>query len=792
MDEVFFKSALPAQDSFVLDDTSLALPAEPSARSSTKLDSNDRSLRVHQQVQLTLARRARKPVSNGGVHLQKSTAKSFDAADGLLPNMKVNGLSFTNRSLSSSHIRRPSRRVEVSPPPSPGLSRGRFSYSIHRFGTCTLPGPGQSHRVNTLQDSDTFRRYAFSEAPRGTLPHASTSAYGSFRQRSLRQIAGQQPLFANAAFQQSGAYGSHWNRNQSIVKKERRTMQGKSCDVMPGAALPGAAQHDEGLSWLAQVRNDDLGLRRLNSYPPSVTSMEVDMGRQMEEELPIQPIQAQTVTTLKSENKPPEMTLERAVSLLSQDDEETLICAASHIQNQCFKSTDAKRMVYYLRGIGKLLQLLHNDNEEVQRVAAGSLRNVVYQSNENKMEVKENEGLATILSALKSSRDVETRRQLTGLLWNLSSHDLLKERLSKEALNILTQSVLVPSSGISEGENPKDDLLADTEVFHYATGCLRNLSSAGPDGRKAMRDCENLIDSLVYYVRGTIADYKTDDKSTENCVCILHNLSYQVEAELPKKYTKALTESRQNLAHRPKTVSCFPSRSAKITEHLERQSPLLEEKANPRGIEWLWSAITIRMYLSLIARSVRHYTQEAAIGALQNITAGNGAVSEAIAFTIVQRENGLQHVKKMLQEGESDVKRTAVSLIRNLSRYQELHPDIVNQVLPEVAGMLPNDDTSTDLPTEVTASLCHILINLSQSDMQHVRAIVNQGALPKIINISSRDNGYGPSRAGQAACVLLHTMWKYSDLHGAYKKCGYRKTDFVNTRTTKAVNSGRN
>lgn len=67
MDEVFFKSALPAQDSFVLDDTSLALPAEPSARSSTKLDSNDRSLRVHQQVQLTLARRAKKPVSNGNV-----------------------------------------------------------------------------------------------------------------------------------------------------------------------------------------------------------------------------------------------------------------------------------------------------------------------------------------------------------------------------------------------------------------------------------------------------------------------------------------------------------------------------------------------------------------------------------------------------------------------------------------------------------------------------------------------------------------------------------------------------
>lgn len=65
----------------------------------------------------------------------------------------------------------------------------------------------------------------------------------------------------------------------------------------------------------------------------------------------------------------------------------------------------------------------------------------------------------------------------------------------------------------------------------------------------------------------------------------------------------------------------------------------------------------------------------------------------------------------------------------------------MKQVLPEVVAMLPNDDTGTDLPNEVTASLCHILTNLSQSDRQNVRAIVNEGALPKILNISNKDNG---------------------------------------------------
>lgn len=65
----------------------------------------------------------------------------------------------------------------------------------------------------------------------------------------------------------------------------------------------------------------------------------------------------------------------------------------------------------------------------------------------------------------------------------------------------------------------------------------------------------------------------------------------------------------------------------------------------------------------------------------------------------------------------------------------------VTQVLPDVVEMLPNDDTGTELPTEVTASLCYTLINLSQRNTQHVRAAVDLGALHKIVSISTKDNG---------------------------------------------------
>ena len=68
-----------------------------------------------------------------------------------------------------------------------------------------------------------------------------------------------------------------------------------------------------------------------------------------------------------------------------------------------------------------------------------------------------------------------------------------------------------------------------------------------------------------------------------------------------------------------------------FSQDLNHEPHLLEEKSNPRGIEWLWSPISIRMFLSVMARSKRHLTQEAAIEALQNMTAGNGEVRNGIA-----------------------------------------------------------------------------------------------------------------------------------------------------------------
>ena len=77
---------------------------------------------------------------------------------------------------------------------------------------------------------------------------------------------------------------------------------------------------------------------------------------------------------------------------------------------------------------------------------------------------------------------------------------------------------------------------------------FRNVSSAGDYGRKKLRECEGLVDSVLYTVKKAIEKANIDNKSVENCVCVLRNLSYRAqEVEDPnydKKAVLPLGESR--------------------------------------------------------------------------------------------------------------------------------------------------------------------------------------------------------------------------------------------------------
>ncbi|XP_066524604.1 plakophilin-2 isoform X2 [Hoplias malabaricus] len=784
-ESLYVRTVLSSKDSGKAVDSSLALPSEDRSPRGVSRSVSERRGRVEQQVQLTLSRKGKRTPLTGSLsssHLTSTTPFWNGSVKDYIAHP------YCSSSYASDSFK-PTRRVDVSDSVKVPQVNGDYAalkYGSFRRGSrwgsaaFTLPAMRSVYTADRLQGPASSHHYARSEKLQ------STQRFISGRSATLhlpRKPVVEHDMLDDVFLPE----GSPLRLEHHQIFSEWQNLQRSRSH--PGQQLFGS----QDLSWLvcdAQER------QKMATEHRSQTTSKFNAGGNTNGVATVKKPVTSQIARVESMGgkKSTEMTLKAAVQSLTQENTERQVTAAKYIQNQCFSSAAAKRNLLRLGGIPKLLELLSCESVELQEAAAGALRNTVFDDSDNKMEVHKSNGIHMILHLLKASREVEIRRQVTGLLWNLSSHDMLKEQLCKDVVKPITDGVLVPCSGVSEGEDPKLEMLADSEVFLNATGCLRNVSSAGPNGRKAMRDCDRLIDSLVYYIRGTIADHKPDDKALENCVCILHNLTYRFESELPEALRPVLQESGQSLPLEPHTPGCFSIKSTKIAEtdnHTDSDLLLLEEQGNPIGAEWLWSAITVRMYLSLVAISKRQLTLEASLGAMQNLTAGTAGVSQAVAHIIVQKENGLQQVKTILEE-EEKVRRVALCLLRNLSRFKELHTDIIKQVLPELVDILPTSDTTSEQPVEIT-SVCHILNNLSQASVQNADAVFNKGVLPRIIKINTKDhrNNNRPTSVGQASANLLQTLWKHSELHGKYKKAGYRKADFINNKTAKTVNSAR-
>ncbi|MEQ2263466.1 Catenin delta-2 [Xenotaenia resolanae] len=102
-----------------------------------------------------------------------------------------------------------------------------------------------------------------------------------------------------------------------------------------------------------------------------------------------------------------------------------------------------------------------------------------------------------------------------GVLWNLSSCDALKMPIIQDALAVLTNSVIIPHSSWDSSPGHHDDRklhLHTSQVLRNATGCLRNVSSAGEEARRRMRECDGLTDALLYVIQISLGSSEIDSK----------------------------------------------------------------------------------------------------------------------------------------------------------------------------------------------------------------------------------------------------------------------------------------
>ncbi|XP_040922287.1 catenin delta-2 [Toxotes jaculatrix] len=486
--------------------------------------------------------------------------------------------------------------------------------------------------------------------------------------------------------------------------------------------------------------------------------------------------------------------------------------AAAYLQHLCFGDNKIKAEIRRQGGIQLLVDLLDHRMSEVHRSACGALRNLVYgkANDENKVALKNCGGIPALVRLLRKTGDVEIRELVTGVLWNLSSCDALKMPIIQDALAVLTNSVIIPHSNWDSSPNHHDDRklhLHTSQVLRNATGCLRNVSSAGEEARRRMRECDGLTDALLYVIQTSLGSSEIDSKTVENCVCILRNLSYRLAAETSHGQQGGLEELDNLLCDANgrdgESSGCWGKKKKKKkgADQWDGVGPFPDTAEPPKGVQMLWHPTIVKPYLTLLSECSNPDTLEGAAGALQNLAAGSWKWSVYIRAA-VRKEKGLPILVELLRIDNDKVVCAVATALRNMAldiRNKEL---IGKYAMRDLIHRLPGGSSSSNNNTassgssgttgppskamsdDTVTAICCALHEVITKNMENAKALRDAGGIEKLIGIARSKGDKHSAKVVKAASQVLSSMWQYRDLRSLYKKDGYSQYHFVGSAST--------
>ncbi|XP_075688613.1 splicing regulator ARVCF isoform X3 [Rhinoderma darwinii] len=470
--------------------------------------------------------------------------------------------------------------------------------------------------------------------------------------------------------------------------------------------------------------------------------------------------------------------------------------AAAYLQHLCYENDKIKKEVRHLKGIPILVGLLDHPKPEVHRKACGALRNISYgKDNENKVSIKNCDGIPALIRLLRKTNDMEVRELITGTLWNLSSYEPLKMVIINHGLQTLTNEVIIPHSGW-ENEPNEDSKPRDAEwttVFKNTSGCLRNVSSDGAEARRRLRECDGLVDALLHALQSAVSKKDTDNKSVENCVCIMRNLSYHVHREVPgaDRFHDADSNLQSGIGGQQKKkkddAGCFGGKKAKGKKNGDMDKnfdtlDLPKRSELAKGFELLYQPEVVRLYLSILTESQNYNTLEAAAGALQNLSAGNWTWSTYIRAT-VRKERGLPVLVELLQSDSDKVVRAVAIALRNLSMDRRNKDLIGNYAMGQLVRNLPGGQQrpAKNLEEDTVVAVLNTIHEIVTDSSENARSLIQTQGIEKLITI----NKSSPSpREVKAASHVLQMIWSYKELRNALQKEGWNKANFQSATST--------
>ncbi|KAM9774831.1 catenin delta-2 isoform 3-T3 [Syngnathus typhle] len=484
--------------------------------------------------------------------------------------------------------------------------------------------------------------------------------------------------------------------------------------------------------------------------------------------------------------------------------------AAAYLQHLCFGDNKIKAEIRRQGGIQLLVDLLDHRMSEVHRSACGALRNLVYgkANDENKVALKNCGGIPALVRLLRKTGDVEIRELVTGVLWNLSSCDALKMPIIQDALAVLTNSVIIPHSNWDSSPNHHDDRklqLHTSQVLRNATGCLRNVSSAGEEARRRMRECDGLTDALLYVIQTSLGSSEIDSKTVENCVCILRNLSYRLAAETSHGQQGGLEELDGLLCDSNgrdgESSGCWGKKKKKKkgADQWDGVGPFPESVDPPKGVQMLWHPTIVKPYLTLLSECSNPDTLEGAAGALQNLAAGSWKWSVYIRAA-VRKEKGLPILVELLRIDNDKVVCAVATALRNMAldiRNKELIGKYaMRDLIHRLPGSSSNNNASSGgtsssagppskaMSDDTVTAICCALHEVITKNMENAKALRDAGGIDKLIGIARSKGDKHSAKVVKAASQVLSSMWQYRDLRSLYKKDGYSQYHFVGSAST--------
>ncbi|XP_026062126.1 catenin delta-2-like isoform X2 [Carassius auratus] len=484
--------------------------------------------------------------------------------------------------------------------------------------------------------------------------------------------------------------------------------------------------------------------------------------------------------------------------------------AAAYLQHLCFGDNKIKSEIRRQGGIQLLVDLLDHRMTDVHRSACGALRNLVYgkANDDNKIALKNCGGIPALVRLLRKTTDVEIRELLTGVLWNLSSCDALKMPIIQDALAVLTNTVIIPHSGWDTLPLQDDRKLHlhSSQVLRNATGCLRNVSSAGEEARRRMRECEGLTDALLYVIQTALGTSEIDSKTIENCVCILRNLSYRLAAETSQGQQMGSEELDGVLCtdasgKDAESSGCWGKKKKKKKSHdqWDGVGPFPDSSDPPKGLQMLWHPSIVKPYLTLLSECSNPDTLEGAAGALQNLAAGSWKVGPNLKpwsvyiRAAVRKEKGLPILVELLRIDNDRVVCAVATALRNMAldvRNKEL---IGKYAMRDLVHRLPggnnNNSTGTggaskSMSDDTITAICCALHEVITKNMENTKALRDAGGIEKLIGIARSKGDKHTPKVVKAASQVLNSMWQYRDLRSLYKKDGYSQYHFIGSSST--------